>query len=273
MANNDTLTVRELVECLGEAGLKNGDSLIIHSSLSSLGRMENGADGVIDAILKVIGPSGNLMLPTFNYTRPLPEPYYDPLTTPCRTGIIPETGRKRKGAVRSLSPTHSVAVIGPDAKKLTEGHLETRAVGKNSPIDRLARMGGKVLLLGVPHTTSTTIHIGEEYAGIPKVSWYDEPLPMIKILMPGGRIVEHRLDTSPSCSTGFNAVEYILRMNDEIRDVKAGSAKIQLVPGERVIARTVEMIEKRADILLCRWPGCRPCTGARKRLKEEGRIK
>jgi len=271
--DNDALTVNDLVAAFREIGLEKGDSLIIHSSLSSLGHVEKGADGVIAALLEAIGPSGNLMLPAFNYPRPLPEPYYDPKNTPGRAGIIPETGRKRPDAVRSLHPTHSVAVIGPDAKQLTDGHLLTRAFGKSSPIDRLAKAGGKVLLLGVAHTSSSTIHIGEEYAAIPKGSWYDGPLPMVKILMPDGKIVEHQLDTSSSCSTAFNAVEYSLRQHNEISDQRLGKAKIQLMSGAAVIRRVVEMIDQKADILLCRWAGCKPCVVARKLLKESGRLK
>lgn len=268
---NNPLTVNNLIAAFGEIGLHKSDSLIIHSSLSSLGRVERGADGVLDALLEVIGPSGNLMLPTFNYTRPLPEPYYDPQNTPCRTGIIPETGRKRPDAVRSLHPTHSAAVSGPDAKQLTDGHLRTRAFGKNSPVDLLIQAGGKILLLGVTHTSNSAIHIGEEYAEIPKVSWY-EPLPMIKVLMPDGKIIEHQLDASPSCSAAFNAVEYSLRQHNEINDLRIGAAKMQLVSGAAIVRRVVEMIEKKADILLCRWGGCKPCAGARKLLKETGRL-
>ena len=270
--DNNALPVNDLVAAFREIGLEQGDSLIVHSSLSSLGHVEKGADGVIEALLEVIGPSGNLMLPAFNYTRPLPEPYYDPKNTPGRAGIIPETGRKRPGAVRSLHPTHSVAVIGPDAKRLTEGHLLTRAFGKDSPIDRLAKAGGKVLLLGVAHTSSSTIHIGEEYADIPKGFWHAGPLPMAKILMPDGKIVEHQLDTSSSCSTAFNAAEYPLRQHNEISDLRIGAAKIQLMSGAAVIRRVREMIDKKADILLCRWAGCNPCNVARKLLKEAGRI-
>ena len=268
---NNALSVNDLISVFSEIGLQKGDSLIIHSSLRSLGRVEKGADGVLDALLEVIGPAGNLMLPTFNYTRPLPEPYYDPKNTPGRTGIISETGRKRPDAVRSLHPTHSVAVIGPDARQLTDGHLQTRAFGKNSPIDRLVKAGGKVLLLGVAHTSNSTVHIGEEYADIPKGSWY-EPLPMIKVLMPDGKIIEHQLDTSPSCSTAFNAVEYCLRQHNEINDLRVGAAKIQLVSGKAVIQRVMEMIDNKADILLCCWPGCKPCVSARKQLKAAGRM-
>ena len=260
------LTVESLSHSFRELGLVSGDSLILHSSLGSLGWVNGGPEAVIQALLEVVGFKGNLMLPTFNYTRPLPEPYFDPAATPGRTGIIPEAGRKWPGAVRSLHPTHSVAVIGPDAELLTKDHLACRAFGMGSPIDRLAQMGGKVLLLGVGHVSNSAVHVGEEYAGTPKVSWYDK-LPMIKIRLPDGSIIRHQCDTSPSCSSAFGAAECALRRKGQIRDARIGRSKLQLMDGSQVIERVQEMIQEKPDVLLCTWPGCKPCSGARENLR------
>ena len=271
MTTEVELTAALLSQSFRELGLASGDSLILHSSLGSLGWVHGGPETVIQALLEVIGSKGNLMLPTFNYTRPLPEPYFDPAATPGRTGIIPETGRKWPGAVRSLHPTHSVAVIGPDAKRLTKDHLACRAVGIGSPIDRLAQMGGKVLLLGVGHVSNSAIHVGEEYAGMPKVSWYDK-LPMINIRLPDGSIIRHPCDTSPSCSAAFGGMEGILRRKGQIRDVRIGRSKLQLMGGSQVIEGVREMIQEKPDVLLCTWPGCKPCSGARENLRRQGLI-
>jgi aminoglycoside 3-N-acetyltransferase len=261
------LTKSDLLRALQDLGLIPGDSLIVHSSLRTLGEVDGGADTVLDALLETLGPAGNLMLPTFNYTRPLPEPHFDPGQTPGRTGILPEIGRKRPGAVRSLHPTHSVAVLGPDAGELTRDHLKTRAFGIGSPIDRLAKRGGKVLLVGVGNNANSTIHVGEEYAGTPKASWYDN-LPVVKVRLPDGRIVEHTIDTSPSCSAAFAAVEHALRRRGRIRDARIGSCPLQLMAGRDVIECTRDIIRDKSDILLCTWPGCRPCAGARRNLTQ-----
>ena len=259
------LTVKDLVAAFREVGLDPGDSFIVHSSFRNLGGVEGGPEAVIDAMLEAIGPAGNLMLPTFNYTGNIARPYFDPAATPCLTGIIPELGRKRPDAVRSIQPTHSVAVIGPDAVELTKDHMAFRSVGVGSPVDRLAKMAGKVLLLGVANTSSTMVHVGEEYAGVPKVSWYDKPT-FADVLMPDGSIVSHEIDTSTSCSSGFDAVEFPLRRHGEIRDGRIGGARLKLMLGQDVISRVCEMIAEKPDILLCTYPGCRPCTGARRNL-------
>jgi len=86
--------------------------VLVHSSLSSLGCVEGGADAVIDALLDVLGPGGTLVVPTLTGTESLSAenpPRYDPDATPCWTGRVPETLRRRPGAMRSLHPTHSVA--------------------------------------------------------------------------------------------------------------------------------------------------------------------
>ena len=271
MTQGSPLTRTELAAGFRDAGLVSGDSVMVHSSLRSFGLVEGGADAVLDALLDAIGPTGNLMLPTFNYSSPPPEPHFDPDETPGRTGIIPETGRKRPGAIRSLHPTHSVAVLGPQADALTRDHLAGRAFGVGSPIDRLVQMGGKVLLVGVGFAANSTVHVAEEHAGVPKAPKV-APLPVFNVLMPDGAISTHKYDTSPSCSAAFGAAEYALRRHGEIRDFRIRNCLIQLMLGADVIRRVGEMIAEKPDALLCTWPGCKPCTGARRNLREQGRV-
>jgi len=259
------LTAGQLAEVLRRTGLTNGDSVIIHSSLRSLGRVTGGPGAVIQALLDVVGPTGNLMFPTFNYWLSPTESYFDPAQTPGKTGAITEAARKWPGARRSLHPSHSVTVIGPDAKALTDDHLKCRTVGIGSPADRLAKRGGKVLLVGVGHIANTMIHIGEEYAGVPKAPWAIG-LPVVKVLMPDGRATTCQLDTSTSCSAAFGAVEYKLRQKGLIQDLRLGSAALQLMRGAEVIDCVCEMVKDKPDILLCTNPECKPCVGARQNI-------
>jgi len=259
------LSINDMVAALREAGLAPGDSVIVHISFKSLGSVEGGPEAVIDALIEAVSPGGNLVLPTFNYTQNIAEPYFDPAVVTCRTGIIPELGRHRPDAVRSLHPTHSVTVIGPDAIEFTKDHMAYRTVGLGSPIDRLAKRGGKVLLLGVGHRSNTMIHLGEEYANRPKVCWFEKPT-FANILMPDGSIIAHEIDTSTSCSGGFGPVGDVLRTHGEVREFRVGDAAAQLMLAMDVVKRVVEMIAEKPDALLCDREGCGPCTGARRNL-------
>src|SRR5438067_1398782 len=95
----------DLVAGLRALGLESGDHVVTHTALSSFGRVEHGPQGLIDAVLEVLGPQGTLMAPTMTwrscYLR-VPEGRipaglvpYDPAWTPCDAdmGCVPEALR------------------------------------------------------------------------------------------------------------------------------------------------------------------------------------
>jgi aminoglycoside 3-N-acetyltransferase len=84
------MTPADLGDTLSEAGLGEGDNILLHSSYRSLRPFAGNPESVVQVLRELIGPRGNLMLPTFNYSSPLPDPYYDPDTTAARTGAIAE---------------------------------------------------------------------------------------------------------------------------------------------------------------------------------------
>ena len=105
------------------------------------------------------------------------------LHTPSCVGAISEYVRTMDGAVRTVHPTHSCAVIGKDMDYFVRGHeLDRTPVGKNSPFYKLREAGGKVLMLGCGVGSNTSMHGIEEAFGtsyvLPK-----EPSPYT-IVMP-----------------------------------------------------------------------------------------
>jgi len=114
-------TKEQLIQQLRDMGIKPTDNLLVHSSMKSLGAVQGGADTVLDALMGVV-PEGMLILPTHTWKQ-MSEEYnvFDPETEPVCVGILPELFRKRPGVVRSLHPTHSVAVYGKGAAKYIRG--------------------------------------------------------------------------------------------------------------------------------------------------------
>jgi aminoglycoside 3-N-acetyltransferase len=166
-----SLTCNDLIRDFKTLGIQSGDLLLVHSSLSTLGWVEGGAETVIRALLETLGPEGTLAVPTLTGSEqdgPNSPPQFDARETPCWTGRIPETLRDWKDAHRSAHPTHSVAAVGAKAKALTEGHEDAETpCGLNSPYDKLVSGGGKILLLGVDHRCNTAFHHIEELAQRP----------------------------------------------------------------------------------------------------------
>lgn len=165
-----TVTQSDITKGFRELGIGSGAVVLVHSSLSSFGRVEGGADAVIDGILEALGPEGTLVVPALTGNPELsPEnpPHVDLRTAPCWVGRIPETARRRPQAVRSVHPTHSCAAIGKHAVALTRGHyLSPTPCGITSPYFRLALAGGMIVMLGCDLSTCTTCHTVEELANV-----------------------------------------------------------------------------------------------------------
>ncbi|HVL26128.1 MAG TPA: AAC(3) family N-acetyltransferase [Thermomicrobiales bacterium] len=188
-----TVTTATLAGDLRRLGVAEGGVVLVHSSLSRLGRVEGGADAVIDALLAAVGPRGTVLFPTLTGTEddgPETPPVIDVRSTPCWTGRIPETARRRAGAIRSLHPTHSIAALGAEAARYAAEHETGQTpCDVRSPYYRLIREGGSILLLGgVTQDSNTSLHCLEELAEVP---YHLQPFPTDGVVIDaaGERIV------------------------------------------------------------------------------------
>jgi aminoglycoside 3-N-acetyltransferase len=255
--------VEDLADDFRRIGLRSGDNIVLHSSLKSIGRTTNGPATVIDALLQVIGPSGNLLVPTYTYSLVVwnTEPY-DHHTSASRVGVITEEVRHRHGAHRSFHPTHSVAVIGPEAQAITANHLHHTPIGNGSPLDRMRVRGAKILMLGTCQDTNSTLHLVEVMAGLPYVSvcfqadadyetgWFFNERRQIEYV---------QLHEFPGCSRGFRNIEFRLREIGVLQDVKIGSATSQLLDMEWLCRAAVAILQRDPTLLLCDVPNCAIC--------------
>src|SRR5512140_3125911 len=104
--------IRSGLEALGRLP---GAGVMVHSSLSSFGRVEGGARAVIAALMDVVTPQGTLMMPSFNHDEIFREGgpgYYHPGESITTNGAIPEQFWRLPGVQRSLDPTHPIAAWG-----------------------------------------------------------------------------------------------------------------------------------------------------------------
>lgn len=160
----DAGTVELLARDLRDLGVREGGTLLVHSSLSALGRVPFGAETVIQGLLEALGPQGTLLMPALSYeTVTEKAPHFDVRRTPSNVGVIPETFRQRPGTGRSIHPTHSVCGVGPGAGDLLEGHeLDDTPCGRHSPFHRLPQVRGQILMLGCGLRPNTSMHAIEE---------------------------------------------------------------------------------------------------------------
>jgi aminoglycoside 3-N-acetyltransferase len=162
-----------LVQGLRDLGIEQGDVILLHSSLKSLGYVEGGPDTVLAALLEAIGSEGTLILPTYYQpggtiyaTCKIPDYVFDPAIHGTGLGALPSAFLKHAGVERSLHPTHSVSAVGPMARFITETHhLAPSIFGVGSPWERFLHLDGKVLGLGISMGPVTFYHLLEDLTG------------------------------------------------------------------------------------------------------------
>ena len=162
------LTKQDIFTFLEENGIKHDDKIAVHAALRSVGPIENGADGLIDAMSSYLD-KGLLIIPTHTWDEVCREhPFYDVRTSvPC-IGTLAKVAAFRKDGVRSLHPTHSVTAFGPGAADFVKGEeLCGSPAPLNSSLSKLYEEHGKILLIGVGLERNTYLHSVDERLDIP----------------------------------------------------------------------------------------------------------
>ena len=161
-------TKEELKQQIRAMGIRPDDTVLIHISMRSVGAVENGADGVIDAFREYL-TEGLFLVPTHTWaTVNRSNPVYDVRTTAPCIGALPNVAAFRKDGIRSLHPTHSMWASGKGAAEYVAGEEHCPTPGyPGFAWERLGQVGAKILLIGVGHERNTFIHAVEEIADIP----------------------------------------------------------------------------------------------------------
>ena len=256
-------TIESLQVDFKALGIKPGMVLLVHSSLSAIGWVCGGAVAVIIALQEVLGETGTLVMPTHSTdlsdpsqweNPPVPEswwqtiretmPAYDPNLTPTRSmGKIAETFRKQKGVFRSAHPQSSFCASGPQASSIINNHSLAFGFGEKSPLARIYDLHGFVLLLGVEHSSNTSIHLAEYRADFPTKRVVQEGAP---ISQAGSRVWStfENIDVDASDFDRIGADFLCSTDGRLVKRGKVGIANCQLMPQRAVVDFAVDWIEK-----------------------------
>lgn len=255
--------VTEAVERLGLTGRV----LCVHASLRSFGRVEGGADAVVDGLLDagatVLAPTSTFRwsmaprpavpplpgnaeddgsipaagtVPTAGYTADAP--FLDPAM-----GSVPAAVLRRPGRRRGRHPLSSFTAVGPEAGALVR---DQEPADVYAPLRELVARGGAVLAMGVGLDAVTLLHLAEVRAGLPLLTRW--------ALLADGRVV-----AAPhgGCSRGFE------RLADAVRPAER---RIAVGAGQWRVFDAVAMLEAAAARFhedpaagTCALPDCARC--------------
>ena len=188
------LTKSDLINHFKSCGVAEGHTILVHTSLKSLGFVIGGAETFIRSLLEVVGEEGTLMMPSQTWKNLDPStgvhweepiewwpmirdhwPAYNKEITPSMSmGVVAEMFRNWPGAQRSDHPARSISAVGKHAEYVTKNHELSNIFGKDSPVDKLYQLDGYILLVGVGYDKNTSLHLAETRAEFPSKKFVDE---------------------------------------------------------------------------------------------------
>ena len=235
----------DLINNLIAAGLAPNDTVLIHSSMKSIGDVENGANGVLDALIEYFSKDGLLVFPTLSYNIYAHEDmlfsYND---TPSVVGLLSEMFRTRAGVIRSMHPTHSVAALGKKAQEFTSNHEEKTPCSRTSPWGKLYDYNAKILFIGVKNISCCTyFHAVEEWMQVPD-SLSSQPY-MLKVkdslgnvkVLPSYRHINHH-------NNFYAKPTAILEEHNALKYVKFGDANCILLDAKKSADIVMDLLKE-----------------------------
>jgi aminoglycoside 3-N-acetyltransferase len=264
------VTAGEIADGLRQLGLGGGSSVLVHSSLSSFGYVEGGAEAVCQALTEVCGtvmmPAGTWDLTGVPAPPGLVRPHnafwtaeswadfddklskatvFNPDAPVDRwLGRVADVFRQTASPLRTAHPLFGYQAAGPEAERLLA------AQSLDWPLGPIEALDGDVLLLGVDHTSNTTIHLAEQYLGRSRFYRYAKTADGVWAEFPNISGESHR----------FDDIEPLLR--PVTREVQIGKARVRRVPKDAILDATRELILADPAALLCTDdPECR-CAAA-----------
>jgi len=158
----------ELLKALRDLGIQPGDAILVHSAVSGFEGFRGELPDVIATLQEAVGVNGTLLMPTLSMSGSAIEfaqsgKIFNLRTTPSQVGLLTEVFRRSPDVMRSVHPTHSVAVRGPETGWwIANHHLAGTPCGLGSPFHCLLERRGKILLAGVGISAMTFYHCIEE---------------------------------------------------------------------------------------------------------------
>ncbi|MFC4100701.1 AAC(3) family N-acetyltransferase [Paenibacillus xanthanilyticus] len=242
-------TKESLTKQIEQLGIAGNGTLLIHSSMKSIGPVEGGADTVLDAFTAHMR-EGLLVLPTHTWaTINANNPRFYVDDSPVCVGILPELFRKRPGVVRSWHPTHSVAALGRDAGAFTaDDHRFDTPCARGSSWGKLLDRSATILLVGVDLRRNTFIHGVEEWADIPG-RLTDAPEMLYTVLPDGSEIAAPtRRHCGLSWHQHFWKVDEVLEAKGAMRKGQLGDAVVRVCDAAAVANTIMAMLEDNPDL-------------------------
>ncbi|MBB3113479.1 aminoglycoside 3-N-acetyltransferase [Paenibacillus phyllosphaerae] len=256
------LSASAIADGLRAVGVEHGMTLIVHSSVKSLGHwIIGGPAAIVLALEEALGKEGTLVMPAQSgdlsepsrwCNPPVPEswwqaireempPFQADLTPTFGMGAVVECFRAQEGTYRSNHPQVSFCARGPKASSLTAHHELAYGLGEGSPLAKLYDSNAMVLLLGVGYDKNTSIHLAEYRANYGSKATIVNGAPVVE----DGCRQWVTFDDVEISSDDFNQVgEAFEQATGLVKQGRIGEATVKLMPMRALVDYAVTWMEQ-----------------------------
>ncbi len=246
------VTVEDVRDAFRRIGAKQGDVVMFHGSLSSMGTVDGGPTTIFDGVLAATEPCGTVVMPSLWYdgSEERRDPSkFDVNTSPAYVGAMAEGMRLDPRSIRSNHWTHAVAAIGERAAELCADHgkfgprpspWSDTAFAHGSPWQKLIEWNALYCFIGVTMRVCTIKHCIEGMI----VEHILEKLPQDKRLEYRNLLPHDCLGNSKAWPF-FDGERLQRILTDEglFITTKLGSATLGGIRTKPLVTRALEIIE------------------------------
>jgi aminoglycoside N3'-acetyltransferase len=268
-------TRKQIVAELRSSGVNGDDHLAVSVSLKSVGSVEGGPSGLVDALIEAVGSRGTLMMTSFTRLYSPAELHlrkrhcvFDRDRTGSYTGIVAETLRARPGTVRSAHPSNSIIAVGAAAHYLTENHDEESPA--YAPYSRLASLEGKVLSIGIGDNLIGIRHQAQYLAGL--LDLVESGWGVYCPGKAGGQILFRRREHT-GCVTKLPLLVKEMRESGAIIDGRVGDAATICAHAREALEYMSSRLKSAPEEFLCNRSACIWCREVERKLNLYPRIR
>lgn len=246
-------TKSDITAQLCAMGAPTDSVVLVHSSLRAIGKVDGGAEALLDAFIEYFTRDGGLFcVPTHTWKYLDREITLDMASDETCLGAFSSIAISDGRGVRSENPTHSMVVFGDRDRALrfiADDAFVNFGTAADSCYGKLCTMGGKIMLVGVAQNRNTYIHAVEDMLSMPNRISANPRTVAVKRL--SGESVKrevyvHETDFTDDVSLRYVKYETPFRYHGCITDGFIGDAPVQLCDARR-IKETVELIYKNSD--------------------------
>lgn len=252
------ITKDDLVKSAIAAGVEKGDVLNLKVSLRAIGKIEGGANTLIEAFIDAVGPEGTIVSDSFIATqfKSSKDIKLTDQNTPSYAGALTNSMVKHPKSFRSTHPIQKFVAIGKRAEELMGNHgKDDFAYGV---LQQMLSLNGKNVKIGpeekVPGVGTTHIvlcEMGYKQDKLSKGVYYQNE---------SGETKFHDVNWVGGCGYGFNNLMPLFRKEGAlVGEAKMGNTQIKITSMPKTYEIEKRVLKQEPDSILCNNPSCLDC--------------